>query len=88
MKKTLIFMHKKYGHKEATTTAATLAEDKDTAALFEEIMTEGYGGKVPPVFHVTYKDGSTKRLEGDEARVIMDDNTVTEAAVIAPLVGG
>jgi hypothetical protein len=45
MKKTIIFTHPKYGHKEAVTEAATLAEDQDTKALFEEIMTKGYGGE-------------------------------------------
>lgn len=92
--KTLIYTHPKYGHKEASTGATTLAEDTSTQELFEEIMREGYGGDVPPVFLVEYEGGDSKRFDsktGEGKKGIEDmmrDPGVKEAVVVAPLVGG
>jgi hypothetical protein len=87
--KKLIFTHPKHGDKEATTTAATLAEGTDTMALFDEIMQEGYGGKIPPVFLAEHEDGSASRhATADEIGDMLQDPTVKEAVVIAPLAGG
>jgi hypothetical protein len=87
--KKLIFTSPKYGDKEATTTAATLAEGTDTKALFTEIMEQGYGDDIPPVFLAEHEDGSASRHEGkDAAQKMLNDPTVKEAVVIAPLAGG
>jgi hypothetical protein len=51
-------------------------------------MKEGYGNKIPAVFHAEYGDGSVKVFKGRDAAGLIDDPDVSEVTVIAPIAGG
>jgi hypothetical protein len=89
--KKLIVMHGSYGHIE-------LAE-KDVVAegqfkgltqteMFERIMNEGYGKKIPAIFQAEFTDGKTKIYNGKEAGELLGRNDVEEVTVISPIAGG
>lgn len=79
--KKLIVCTAKDGHKELTVQA-------DIKEEFEKIMTAGYGGNVPAVFHVTHKKGEDKVYKGEEARGLIEDPNVLEVTVVPMLAGG
>jgi len=87
----LIICHGYYGHVQ-------LAENDvvkdgkfaglDQRRMFERIMLEGYGNNIPAVFHAEYQDGSVKMFKGKDAAGLIDDPSVSEVTVIAPIAGG
>lgn len=80
--KKLIICHHRYGDK-------TIIAEADIKTEFEKIMKEGYGNKIPAIFHVDYNDGKEHNaFTGKDATSLIDDPTVEEVVVIAPLSGG
>ncbi len=77
----LIITHPKHGHLELTT-------KEDIKTEFEKIMKEGYGNKIPAVFHTEMKDGSSQVVKGKDAENLIDNPNVKEITVLAPLAGG
>ena len=87
----LIICHGLYGHVELAEN--DVVKDGKFAGLnqremFDRIMQEGYGKKIPAVFHAEYGDGSVKMFTGDKAAGLLDDTNVQEVTVIAPMAGG
>lgn len=87
----LILCHGYYGHVELA--ESDMVKDGkfaglDQRGLFERIMQEGYGNNIPAVFHAEYDDGSVKMFKGKAAAGLIDDPTVREVTVIAPIAGG
>lgn len=89
--KKLIVCHGYYGHVELAP-GDTVTDGKfagmNQRQLFEQIMKEGYGNKVPALFHAEYNDGSVKTFKGRDAAHLIDDPDVNEVTVIAPIAGG
>jgi len=56
--------------------------------MFERIMKGGYGNNVPAVFHAEYGDGSSKIFKAGDAAGLIDDPSVKEVTVLAPMAGG
>ncbi len=87
----LIVCHGYYGHLELAEND-TVKDGKfaglNQRELFERIMTEGYGKNIPAIFHAEYQDGSAKMFKGADAGGLIDDPTVQEITVIAPIAGG
>jgi hypothetical protein len=79
--KKLIITHPEHGHLE-------LKKKEDIEKEFEKIMKEGYGDKIPAVFHAEMKDGTTEVFKGKKAKDLIRNPEVQEVTVIAPLVGG
>lgn len=87
----LIVMHGYYGHVELMP-GEKVKDGKfsglDQRQMFEKIMQEGYGKKVPAVFFADMKSGEVKKLVGKDAAGLIDDPDVNEVTVIAPIAGG
>ncbi len=87
----LIICHGYYGHVELAA-ADTVKTGKfaglNQREMFERIMQEGYGNNIPAVFHAEYGDGSVKMFKGNAAAGLIDDPSVREVTVIAPIAGG
>lgn len=79
--KRLIITHPKHGHLD-------LVEATDIKTEFKKIMKEGYGNKIPAVFHAEKLDGSVEVKKGNDAKDLIYDPNVREITVIAPLAGG
>jgi len=79
--KKLVVTHPDHGHLE-------LVVDNEIETEFKKIMKEGYGNKVPAVFHAEKKDGSVEVAKGKDAGKFLRDPDVQEVTVIAPLAGG
>jgi hypothetical protein len=89
--KKLIVMHGMYGHIElAENDVVTDGKFKglNQDEMFEKIMKDGYGDKVPAIFHAEFNDGSTKVYTGKEAKELINNPDVNECTVIAPIAGG
>lgn len=89
--KKLIITHGEYGHIELAENDV-VAEGKfkglNQKDMFEKIMNEGYGGKVPAIFHAEFSDGSTKVFRGKDAGELIGRTDVEACTIIAPICGG
>ena len=89
--KKLIVMHGSYGHVELSENdVVTEGKFKGMTQreMFEHIINEGYGKKIPGIFHAEFNDGSTKIYEGKEAKELINNPDVNEVTIIAPIAGG
>jgi len=88
----LIFCHPKYGHISVAENETVIEkgqyEGLTQEELFEKIMTEGYGGKVSPIFLTEFEDGHTERILMNEAKDLIHRTGVLEVVVVAPIAGG
>jgi len=79
--KKLIFCSMEHGHLELT-------EEHEIETKFMEIINNGYGNRIPAMFHTTLKDGSVVVKKGKDAESLLRDPNVEEVTIIPTLVGG
>jgi hypothetical protein len=87
----LIVCHGYYGHVELAaqdTVKTGKFSGMTQRELFNQIMKEGYGNNIPAIFHAEYNDGKVKMFKGKDASHLIDDPSVKEVTIIAPIAGG